>query len=52
MNDKVKEAVETLKDFCKMRNTCDGCYFFDNGNDCCVFMFNEIPCDWEFGGAE
>ena len=51
MNDKIIEgAVEIIKEYCKVRANCDGCRF--DMDETCFFALCDLPCDWEFGGAD
>ena len=52
MNPKLKSAFETISEYCKMQQSCEGCYFFILEKDSCFFSFSDLPCDWDgdFGG--
>lgn len=47
----IKEAFETIVLFCKSKDTCTGCPFFDESTDICRFALNDLPCDWSMEGV-
>lgn len=50
MDDKLKKALEVIKNYCATRTGCEGCPF--DRDDTCFFALCDLPCDWELGGAE
>lgn len=51
MNDKLKDAVQTIVEYCKGHESCwVECPFFDENAEVCCFAICDLPCDWDFGG--
>lgn len=47
----IKEAFETIVLFCKAKDTCTGCPFFNESTEICRFALCDLPCDWSMEGV-
>ncbi len=46
LNEKIAEAVETIKAYCETRTDCEGCCLYND--EWCFFAMYDLPCDWTF----
>ena len=42
-----KAAANTITEYCKTQQSCEGCIFFVQKPDSCFFAFSDLPCDWD-----
>lgn len=56
MNDeqKVLEGMKAIRDYCDGVDSCDVCFFDNNGGNCLIFKAtqNKLPEDWNLSPIE